>query len=81
EGTSFGNVPLNIELKLEVVDSPNSAGVAVDAIRCCKVAMDRKIAGALTSASAYLMKSPPQQFTDSEAKNMIEEFIAGKRER
>ena len=81
EGTSFGNVPLNIELKLEVVDSPNSAGVAVDAIRCCKVAMDRKIAGALTSPSAYLMKSPPRQFTDDEAKNMIEEFIAGKRER
>lgn len=81
EGTSFGNVPLNIELKLEVVDSPNSAGVAVDAIRCCKLAMDRKIRGALYSPSAYFMKSPPHQYPDSVAKQMLEEFIAGQRER
>ncbi len=81
EGTSFGDVPLNIELKLEVVDSPNSAGVAVDAIRCCKLAMDRNISGTLTSPSSYLMKSPPKQFTDEVARQNTEEFITGKRER
>lgn len=78
EGSSFGGVPLNVELKLEVWDSPNSAGVVIDAVRCAKLAMDRKIGGALVSPSAYFMKSPPQQFTDTEAKNMLEEFIAGK---
>ena len=81
EGTSFGNVPLNIELKLEVWDSPNSAGVVIDAIRCAKLAMDRSIGGALLSPSAYFMKSPPTQYTDEEAKNMVEEFIEGKRDR
>ncbi|MBI2970994.1 MAG: inositol-3-phosphate synthase [Candidatus Aenigmarchaeota archaeon] len=81
EGTSFGNVPLNVELKLEVWDSPNSAGVVIDAIRCAKLAMDRGIGGALASPSAYFMKSPPQQFTDDEAKKMVEEFMEGKRER
>ncbi len=81
EGRSFGDVPLNVELKLEVWDSPNSAGVVIDAIRCCKIALDRKISGALTSPSAYFMKSPPQQFTDDTAKQMVEEFADGKRER
>ncbi len=81
EGTTFGNVPLNIELKLEVWDSPNSAGVVIDALRCAKLAMDRGIGGALLSPSAYFMKSPPQQFTDEEAKNMVEEFIDGKRDK
>lgn len=81
EGSSFANIPLNIELKLEVWDSPNSAGVVIDAIRCIKLAMDRGISGALTSPSAYLMKSPPQQFTDDAAKQMVEEFIKGERER
>lgn len=81
EGKTFGNVPLNIELKLEVWDSPNSAGVVIDAIRCAKLAMDRGIGGALISPSAYFMKSPPQQFTDDEAKRMTEGFIEGKVER
>jgi myo-inositol-1-phosphate synthase len=75
EGTTFGNVPLNIEVKLEVWDSPNSAGVVIDAIRCCKLALDRGIAGALEAPSAYFMKSPPKQFTDDEARRMVEEFI------
>ncbi|MBE0415726.1 MAG: inositol-3-phosphate synthase [Dehalococcoidia bacterium] len=77
EGRTFGDVPLNIEVKLEVWDSPNSAGVVVDAIRCCKLAMDRGISGALTGPSAYFMKSPPVQYKDDEAKRMVEEFIAG----
>ena len=76
EGTTFGNVPLNLELKLEVWDSPNSAGVVIDAIRCCKLALDRGIAGALVGPSAYFMKSPPKQFTDERARTMVEEFIA-----
>ena len=76
EGTTFGNVPLNLELKLEVWDSPNSAGVVIDAIRCCKLALDRGIAGALVGPSAYFMKSPPKQFTDERARAMVEEFIA-----
>ncbi len=75
EGTTFGNVPLNIEVKLEVWDSPNSAGVVIDAIRCCKLALDRGIAGALEGPSAYFMKSPPKQFTDDEARRMVEQFI------
>ena len=67
EGTTFGNVPLNVELKLEVWDSPNSAGVVIDAIRCANLALDRKIGGALIGPSSYYMKSPPEQFTDYEA--------------
>jgi len=77
EGRTFGDVPLNIEVKLEVWDSPNSAGVVVDAIRCCKLAIDRGISGALIGPSAYFMKSPPVQYTDDEARRMAEEFIAG----
>ena len=77
EGRTFGDVPLNIEVKLEVWDSPNSAGVVVDAIRCCKLAMDRGISGALIGPSAYFMKSPPVQYTDDESRKMAEEFIAG----
>ena len=75
EGTSFGEVPLNVEAKLEVWDSPNSAGVVIDAIRCCKLALDRGISGALTGPSAYFMKSPPKQFTDEQARILTEEFI------
>jgi myo-inositol-1-phosphate synthase len=77
EGTTFGNVPLNCELKLEVWDSPNSAGVVIDAIRCAKIALDRGIGGALTGPSSYFMKSPPVQFTDDEARQQVESFIAG----
>ncbi|OGO51632.1 MAG: inositol-3-phosphate synthase [Chloroflexi bacterium RBG_16_68_14] len=77
EGTTFGNVPLNLELKLEVWDSPNSAGVVIDAIRCCKLALDRSIAGSLEGPSAYFMKSPPTQYTDEQARQMVEAFIAG----
>ncbi|MFQ5888229.1 MAG: inositol-3-phosphate synthase [Candidatus Hydrothermarchaeales archaeon] len=78
EGQSFGDVPLNIELKLEVWDSPNSAGVVIDALRCCKLAMDREIGGALEAPSSYFMKSPPVQHPDHIAREMVEEFIAGK---
>jgi len=81
EGTGFGNAPLNIEAKLEVWDSPNSAGVVIDAIRCAKLALDRKISGVLKSPSAYFMKSPPEQHDDNAAKEMVEEFIKGKRDR
>ena len=76
EGRTFGDVPLNLELKLEVWDSPNSAGVVIDAIRCCKLALDNGIKGALVAPSAYFMKSPPVQYTDDEARHMVEEFIA-----
>ncbi|MBY5538907.1 inositol-3-phosphate synthase [Rhizobium leguminosarum] len=75
EGTTFGGVPLNAELKLEVWDSPNSAGVVIDAIRCAKLALDRGIGGALTGPSSYFMKSPPQQFTDYEARRRTQDFI------
>jgi myo-inositol-1-phosphate synthase len=75
EGTAFGNVPLNCELKLEVWDSPNSAGVVIDAVRCAKLGLDRGIAGALIGPSSYFMKSPPQQFTDHEARVRTEAFI------
>lgn len=75
EGTTFGNVPLNAELKLEVWDSPNSAGVVIDAIRCCKLALDNKLSGALIEPSSYFKKSPPVQFTDEEARRLTEEFI------
>ncbi|MFL6542241.1 MAG: inositol-3-phosphate synthase [Chthoniobacterales bacterium] len=77
EGTTFGNVPLNCEVKLEVWDSPNSAGVVIDAIRCAKLALDRKIGGALIGPSSYFMKSPPFQFTDDEAREKTERFIRG----
>jgi myo-inositol-1-phosphate synthase len=77
EGTTFGGVPLNVELKLEVWDSPNSAGIVIDAVRCAKLAMDRKIGGALTGPSSYFMKSPPQQFTDNEARERTLRFING----
>ncbi len=77
EGRTFGDVPLNLELKLEVWDSPNSAGVVVDAIRCCKLALDRGMSGALTAPSSYFMKSPPVQYTDSEAHDNVEAFIRG----
>ncbi len=76
EGTSFGDVPLNVELKLEVEDSPNSAGVAIDAIRCAKVGMDRGVSGALEGPSAYFMKSPPVQRRDDDARKMVEEFAS-----
>ncbi len=77
EGTTFGGVPLQCEMKLEVWDSPNSAGVVIDAVRCARLALDRKIGGALTAPSSYFMKSPPQQFTDDEAHRQTELFIAG----
>jgi len=77
EGTAFGEVPLNLEAKLEVWDSPNSAGVVIDAIRCCKLALDRGMSGALTGPSSYFMKSPPKQFTDEQARILTEEFIQG----
>jgi myo-inositol-1-phosphate synthase len=77
EGTTFGNVPINCEVKLEVWDSPNSAGVVIDAIRCAKLALDRSIAGALNAPSSYFMKSPPVQVTDDEAREQVEAFIRG----
>lgn len=81
EGRGFAEVPLEVELRLSVEDSPNSGGVAIDAIRCCKLARDRGIGGALISVSAYLMKHPPLQFSDTQSKIMMMEFIQGKRER
>lgn len=78
EGTTFGDVPLNIELKLEVWDSPNSAGVVIDAVRCAKIALDRGMKGALVAPSSYFMKSPPQQFPDDQARELVEEFIRAK---
>ncbi len=77
EGTTFGNVPLNLELKLEVWDSPNSAGIVVDAVRCAKLALDRGVGGALIGPSSYFMKSPPEQFTDAEARERTFRFIEG----
>jgi len=74
EGQAFGDVPLNVELKLEVWDSPNSAGIVIDAIRCAKLALDRGVAGPLIGPSAYFMKSPPVQYTDAEAHEMVEAF-------
>lgn len=75
EGKTFGDVPLNIEMKLEVWDSPNSAGVVIDAVRCCKLAMDHGISGALVEPSAYFKKSPPKQVPDDKARDMVEDFI------
>jgi myo-inositol-1-phosphate synthase len=77
EGRNFGDVPLNVELKLEVWDSPNSAGVIIDAVRCAKVALDRGIGGPIIGPSAYFMKSPPIQYHDDIAHNMVEEFADG----
>ncbi len=77
EGREFGDIPVSMELKLEVWDSPNSAGVVIDAVRCAKVALDRGIGGPLLGPSAYFMKSPPIQYSDAEAHDMVEDFIAG----
>jgi myo-inositol-1-phosphate synthase len=77
EGRSFGDVPLNVELKLEVHDSPNSAGIVIDAVRCAKLALDRGIGGALEGPSSYFMKSPPVQYSDNDARRLVEEFIEG----
>ena len=77
EGEIFGGAPINLELKLEVWDSPNSAGVVVDAIRCCKLALERGMSGAIVGPSAYFMKSPPIQYTDEVARQMVEAFIEG----
>ena len=81
EGRAFGDVPLNLEYKLEVWDSPNSAGVIIDALRCAKIALDRKIGGPLLSPSSYFMKSPPIQYTDEQAYQKVEQFIEGNIER
>jgi myo-inositol-1-phosphate synthase len=77
EGRGFGDQPINVELKLEVWDSPNSAGVVIDAIRCCRIALDRGLKGALAAPSAYLMKSPPEQWPDDVARLRLERFISG----
>ena len=81
EGRAFGDVPLNLEYKLEVWDSPNSAGVIIDALRCAKIGLDRKIGGALLSPSSYFMKTPPTQYTDEAAHQKTEDFISGKIDR
>ncbi|MGQ0576978.1 MAG: inositol-3-phosphate synthase [Pseudonocardia sp.] len=81
EGRAFGDVPLNLEYKLEVWDSPNSAGIIIDAVRAAKLALDRGIGGPILSASSYFMKSPPEQYSDDEARRAVEEFIRGERER
>ncbi|MBS2964793.1 inositol-3-phosphate synthase [Actinocrinis puniceicyclus] len=81
EGRAFGDVPLNLEYKLEVWDSPNSAGVIIDALRCAKIAMDRGIGGPILSASSYFMKSPPVQYFDDEARDAVEKFIRGEVDR
>ena len=75
EGETFGGVPLNLELKLEVWDSPNSAGVVIDAVRCCKLGLEHGLKGPLSGPSSYFMKSPPEQFSDDEAREMVEDFI------
>jgi myo-inositol-1-phosphate synthase len=75
EGKSFGDVPLNVELKLEVWDSPNSAGIVIDAVRMAKLALNNGVAGALEGPSSYLMKSPPKQIVDDEAHELVEQFI------
>jgi len=81
EGRIFGNIPISLELRLSVEDSPNSAGVVIDAIRCCKIARERRVGGVLISPSAFFMKHPMLQYSDEEARQKVEEFIAGKRER
>jgi myo-inositol-1-phosphate synthase len=80
EGTTFGDVPLKLECKLEVWDSPNSAGVVIDAVRCCKIAKDRGLSGAMVGPCSYFMKSPPVQFDDDEARRRVEAFIRGEGE-
>jgi myo-inositol-1-phosphate synthase len=75
EGTTFGNVPLKVEVKLEVHDSPNSAGVMIDAIRCAKIALDRKLYGPITDPSSYFFKTPPKQYPDDDCRNLVERFI------
>ena len=79
EGRGFANIPLSMEIRLSVEDSPNSAGVAIDAIRCLKLARERKLKGPIFSVSSYLMKHPPKQYTDSQAKKLVSDFIEGKR--
>ena len=81
EGRTFGDVPMNIELRLSVEDSPNSAGCVIDAIRCCKIGLERGIGGRLTSISSYTMKHPPIQVSDDEAYDNVEKFISGELER
>ncbi|MEV4247203.1 inositol-3-phosphate synthase [Streptosporangium canum] len=81
EGRSFGDTPLNLEYKLEVWDSPNSAGIIIDAVRAAKIALDRGIAGPILSASSYFMKSPPEQYSDDEAREYVEKYIRGEVER
>ena len=81
EGKSFGDTPLNLEYKLEVWDSPNSAGVIIDAVRAAKIAKDRGIGGPLISPSSYFMKSPPEQFSDDDARDAVDRFISGEVER
>ncbi|ACU40823.1 inositol-3-phosphate synthase [Actinosynnema pretiosum subsp. pretiosum] len=81
EGRAFGDVPLNLEYKLEVWDSPNSAGIIIDAVRAAKIALDRGIGGPILSASSYFMKSPPEQYDDTEAREAVEKFIRGEVER
>ncbi|MCE5312252.1 MAG: inositol-3-phosphate synthase [Nitrospiraceae bacterium] len=81
EGEAFGSVAMNLELRLSVEDSPNSAGVVIDAIRCCRIARDRQTGGLLISPSAYFMKHPKEQYNDEEARRMVEDFISGARER
>ena len=81
EGRNFGDIPLSLEYKLEVWDSPNSAGIIIDAVRAAKIAKDRGVGGPILSASSYFMKSPPVQYTDDEAKQAVEDFISGKIER
>jgi myo-inositol-1-phosphate synthase len=81
EGTTFGNVPLNLELKLEVWDSPNSAGVVIDAVRCAKLALDRGETGSILAPSAYFMKTPPKQYKDDVARQMVEDFIAKRKKK
>jgi myo-inositol-1-phosphate synthase len=81
EGRMFGGVPMDLELRLSVQDSPNSAGVTIDTIRCCRLARDRNIGGALTSIAAFAMKHPPKQYSDAEAKDLVQKFIDGTIER
>ena len=77
EGTTFGDVPLNLEYKLEVWDSPNSAGIVIDAVRAAKIALDRKLSGPILAPSSYFMKSPAVQHEDNEARQLVERYIAG----
>jgi len=81
EGRSFGDTPLNLEYKLEVWDSPNSAGVIIDAVRAAKIAKDRGVAGPVLSASSYFMKSPPEQYSDDVARDAVDKFIRGELDR